>query len=112
MRKLLTILALVISICPALSSQQRVTKPYTVQVAVHNATLTWAASTSIVAGYKVYRGPVSGGPYTLRASTASNVLTYQDSVGQSGTTYYWVVTAFDSMGVESIYSNQVSGTVP
>ena len=34
-------------------------------VPAHSATLNWTASTSTVIGYDVYRGTVSGGPYTL-----------------------------------------------
>jgi fibronectin type 3 domain-containing protein len=34
--------------------------------------------------------------------------TYADSGLTSGTTYYYVVTAVDSNGVESPYSNQAS----
>jgi len=40
------------------------------------------------------------------------VLNYTDSTVQSGTTYYYVTTAVDSSGIESVFSNQVSATIP
>src|SRR6266403_5074262 len=36
-----------------------------VQLIAHTAALSWTASTSVVTRYNVYRGTVSGGPYTL-----------------------------------------------
>jgi fibronectin type 3 domain-containing protein len=78
----------------------------------HSVVLTWAASTSSVAGYNVYRGTVSGGPYTKINSSLITGLTYTDSTVVSGTTYYYVATAVDSSGDESVNSNGVSGTVP
>ncbi len=38
--------------------------------------------------------------------------TYVDSTVQSGTTYYYVVTAVSSSGAESSYSNQATAVVP
>jgi fibronectin type 3 domain-containing protein len=37
---------------------------------------------------------------------------YTDSTVQSGTTYYYVATAVDAAGSESMYSNQVQAVVP
>jgi hypothetical protein len=73
--------------------------------------LTWNASTSIVAGYNVYRGSVSGGPYTKLTPTITTALTYTDGTGQGGQTYYYVVTAVDSNNVESVLSNEVSASI-
>ena len=78
----------------------------------HSVTLSWSASTSTVAGYFVYRGTVSGGPYTKLQSSSQPGLTYVDSTVQSGTTYYYVVTAVDSSGNESANSNQATAVVP
>ena len=78
----------------------------------HSVALTWNASTSTVAGYNVYRGTVSGGPYTKINSSLVAVLDYTDSTVQSGTTYDYVTTAVDSSGNESAYSNQVSAAIP
>jgi len=79
---------------------------------VHSATLSWTASTSTVTGYNVYRGTVSGGPYTKINSLLVAAVTYTDSTVQSGTTYYYVMTAVDSSGNESVFSNQVTAAIP
>ena len=78
----------------------------------HSVALTWNASTSTVAGYNVYRGTVSGGAYAKINSSLVVVLDYTDSNVQSGTTYYYVTTAVNSSGNESVFSNEVSGTIP
>jgi fibronectin type 3 domain-containing protein len=74
--------------------------------------LNWNASSSTVAGYNVYRGTVSGGPYAKINSSLVVVLDYTDSNVQSGTTYYYVTTAVDSSGNESVFSNEVPATIP
>ncbi len=78
----------------------------------HNVTLNWVASTSSgVTGYNVYRGSTSGGPYTLIGSS-STAVTYTDFKVAAGASYFYVVTAIDSSGAESGYSNEAQGTVP
>jgi len=74
--------------------------------------LSWSASTSTVAGYNVYRGTVSGGPYTKINSSLITTLDYTDSTVQNATNYYYVATAVDSSGNESVYSNEVSAPIP
>jgi Abnormal spindle-like microcephaly-assoc'd, ASPM-SPD-2-Hydin/Immunoglobulin domain/Cep192 domain 4/Immunoglobulin I-set domain len=83
-----------------------------VQPVQHSSTLSWSPSTSSVAGYYAYRGTVSGGPYTKLNSSATTSTSFTDSTVQAGQTYFYVVTAVDSSGVESVSSNQVSGTIP
>jgi fibronectin type 3 domain-containing protein len=78
----------------------------------HSVTLTWSASNSTVAGYNVYRSTVSGGSYSKVNSSLLAALNYADGSVTSGSTYYYVTTAVDSSGNESVYSNQVSATVP
>jgi hypothetical protein len=78
----------------------------------HYVTLNWTASASVVAGYYIYRGTQTSGPYTKLNSTAVAALTYNDSTVQSGLTYFYVVTAVDSNGVESPYTSDVSATIP
>jgi len=75
-------------------------------------TLNWNASTSTVAGYNVYRGTVTGGPYAKINSSLVSSLGYTDSNVQSGTTYYYVTTAVDSSGNESTFSNEASAPIP
>ncbi len=81
----------------------------------HSVTLSWTGSTSTdVTGYYVYRGTTSG-QYTKVNSTApvsAAQLTFADPTVQSGTTYYYAVTAVDSSNVESTYSNQATATIP
>ena len=75
--------------------------------------LSWTASTSTVVGYNIYRGTVSGGPYTVKLNaTPVSGTSYTDTAVVAGQAYYYVVTAVDSSGVESVYSNQASATVP
>jgi len=78
----------------------------------HSVTLTWTASTSTVAGYNVYRGVQSGGPYTRINSVLEAPTNYVDNTVESGCTYYYVVTAVDGNGLESAYSNQVVAVIP
>ncbi|MGH9703546.1 MAG: choice-of-anchor D domain-containing protein [Candidatus Acidiferrales bacterium] len=79
----------------------------------HSAILNWTASTTnTVTGYNVYRGPVSGGPYTILSSSPVNAETFTDLSVAAGQTYFYVVTAVDASGMESIFSSEVSGTIP
>jgi fibronectin type 3 domain-containing protein len=78
----------------------------------HSVSLSWDASTSTVAGYNIYRGTVSGGPYSKINSSADANTSYTDSSVQSGTTYYYVTTSVDNSGDESVNSNQVSAAIP
>jgi len=78
----------------------------------HTVDLFWSPSSSTVAGYNVYRGGVSGGPYTRINSSPGVLASYTDTAVQSGQTYYYVTTAVDSTGAESGYSNEASALVP
>ena len=78
----------------------------------HSAILSWTASTSSVMGYNSYFSTTSGGPYTKLTSSPDAVTSYTDSSVVAGQTYYFVVTAVDSSGDESAYSNEVSATIP
>jgi fibronectin type 3 domain-containing protein len=78
----------------------------------HSASLSWTGSkTTGVVGYNVYRGTASGGPYAQVGSLDAG-LTYMDSAVSAGQTYYYVVTAVDSTGAESVFSNQAQAVVP
>jgi fibronectin type 3 domain-containing protein len=83
-----------------------------VLLVTHSAALSWIASSSSVAGYNVYSGTVSGGPYNKITTSPVATVSYKDSSVQSGKTYYYVITAVNSSSVESTYSNQVSAVVP
>jgi hypothetical protein len=78
----------------------------------HAEVLTWDASTSTVVGYNVYRGTQSGGPYGTKMNSSLIPSTaFTDTSVQAGQTLFYVVTAVDSSGVESDYSDQMSATV-
>jgi hypothetical protein len=74
-----------------------------------DVSLAWDASVSEnISGYKVYIGNAS---QTYNApTTIGNVTTYTVT-GLSNGTYYFAVTAFDTAGNESGFSNEVSTTI-
>ena len=82
-----------------------------VQPVSHTVALNWTRSTSTVNGYLVYAAQVSGGPYTKLTSSAVSLPSYTDSTVQNGKTYYYVVTAVDSTGTESSYSNEAAAII-
>lgn len=63
-----------------------------------------------LAGYKVYSG-VSAGCYT-KVVDVGNTTHYQIQNIESGVTYYLAVTAYDTAGNESQYSEEVMLTAP
>ena len=75
--------------------------------------LDWATSSSSdTAGYRVYRGTASGVVASDAPLSGSSLLTspwYFDSTIVHGTTYYYVVTAVDAAGNESVISNEAMG---
>jgi fibronectin type 3 domain-containing protein len=79
----------------------------------HAVHLGWDPSLSPnIVGYNLYRGSVSGGPYTLVNTAPLPQTFYADSNVMSGETYYYVATALDSSNVESAFSNETSARVP
>jgi len=78
----------------------------------HSVALTWDASTSTISGYNVYRSTISGTGYTKINSSLVPALAYTDTTVVNGTTYYYVTTAVDASGNESVNSNEVSAPIP
>src|SRR4029077_2023792 len=81
----------------------------------HSATLSWAASDTpgaTIAGYNVYRSTVSGTSYSKINSSLVTDVTYVDSTVQNGQTYYFVTTAVDPDGNESVNSNEATAVIP
>jgi hypothetical protein len=79
----------------------------------HSVSLFWSPSPSTVIGYNVYRGTTSGGPYPSKLTPSPQASTsLVDNTVMAGTTYYYVATSVDQNSVESIYSNQLTATVP
>lgn len=76
----------------------------------HSNKVTWTLSTtSGVTSQKVYRGTVSGGPYTLLATIPDGTTTqYLDTNTTQGITHFYVLTALVGTN-ESIFTSQVSG---
>jgi ASPM-SPD-2-Hydin domain-containing protein len=81
-------------------------------ISSHTVKLNWSGSTIPVAGYFVYRGGTSGGPYTRVTASAVAGITYTDSGLFTGSTYFYVVTSVDGAGFESVYSNETSAVLP
>jgi P pilus assembly chaperone PapD len=78
----------------------------------HSVELSWTASGSAgIVGYNVYRAIGTGGYGKLDSSLVTG-LKYTDVTVTAGTTYKYVVTAVDSLGLESVYSSAISATVP
>ncbi|MGA1842254.1 MAG: PKD domain-containing protein, partial [bacterium] len=60
--------------------------------------------------YNIYRSTTQGGPYTLIVEGyVTGYAVYADSGLTNGVTYYYVVTSVTN-GVESLHSNEASGT--
>jgi hypothetical protein len=78
----------------------------------HTVHLTWGASDSTTVGYRLYRSDAAGGPYAPVNGSNIDALAYDDTSVTSGTTYYYVVTAVNSAGEESVYSNQATAAIP
>jgi hypothetical protein len=79
----------------------------------HWVSLSWTASVSLdIIFYNVYEGTVSGGPYYRFGSLMGT--TYEDSESglTAGSTHYYVVTAVDNTGLESLYSSQATAKIP
>lgn len=78
----------------------------------HSVTLSWQDSDSEVAGYNVYRGTTSGGPYTKVNSSVDKNNAYTDASVAGGRNYFYVVSSVDSAGAQSGYSSEVMAIVP
>jgi len=79
----------------------------------HSVNLSWTASTtSGVVGYNVYRSTTSGSGYAKINGALLTPVNYTDSSVPNGTTYYYVTTAVDGSGIESVYSNQATAVIP
>jgi hypothetical protein len=85
------------------------------QAVSHEATLQWGASQSTVTGYNVYRATSPGaekGTTAINGSSEIGGTQFTDSNVTAGATYYYVVTSVNSSGMESAFSNEISGTIP
>ncbi len=72
--------------------------------------LLWTASISHdVSGYNIYRSTSSTGPFTTNIGVTTTT-TFVDTGLTTGTTYYYEVTAFSGVPIESLFSNEASAT--
>jgi ASPM-SPD-2-Hydin domain-containing protein/centrosomal CEP192-like protein len=78
----------------------------------HSVKLDWNPSASAVTGYQVYRSDDSGGPYGRISSSEVGGLSFSDPTVSSGATYFYVVTAVNSAGDESGFSNETPAVIP
>lgn len=104
--------AIVPSTLVTAKSQVNITVLNPILVSQHRVDLQWVASTtSGVSGYAIYRGTTPGGPYSKIASGITG-LTATDSTVVNGQTYYYVSTASDAFGNESVFSNEAKAIIP
>jgi hypothetical protein len=74
----------------------------------HSVSLTWSPSPSPIVGYHVYRGTFSGGPYSRITPYTTGSPDFSDTTVVSAGRYYYVVTALNSAGEESAFSNEAA----
>jgi hypothetical protein len=80
--------------------------------AQHTVRLSWNPSESPIAGYYVYRSQSASNGFKKITSSPLSSTDYDDSTVVSGTTYYYAVTAVNTSGEESAYSNEATAVVP
>jgi hypothetical protein len=83
-----------------------------VTVGVRQAVLSWAPRTQIatnLSGFKVYWGTTSRSYPSSRALNSATSTSH--TITLTPGTYYFAVTALDSSGNESAFSNELSKTV-
>jgi len=96
----------------ALSGSASASAPPADSGSSHSVNLEWAPSTSVVAGYHIYRSSSSGGPFSRITSSLIDALNYRDASVEAGAHYFYVVTAVGSNGAESVFSNEVGTSIP
>lgn len=78
-----------------------------------SVTLQWDPNTEPdLAGYKVYSSTLSGLYGDPIATLPPSVTTYQSTGLVKGVTYFFVVSAYNSQGIESLPSEEVARTIP
>ena len=75
-------------------------------------TLEWNANTEPdLAGYKIYGATSSGGYAAANATVPAGTTSFVVSGLKPGVTYFFVITAFDTAGNESVRSAEVSASL-
>jgi Abnormal spindle-like microcephaly-assoc'd, ASPM-SPD-2-Hydin len=81
--------------------------------AEHSVYVTWDESKSRhVVGYNLFRGTKSGGPYKKINQRLISGTHYTDDGLLNGMEYFYVATAVNSKGRQSVYSKQVHVRIP
>lgn len=76
------------------------------------AALSWDASGGLdLAGYKIYQATESGAYGAPIATVPVDVTSYTITGLEPSTTYFFVVTAYNSDGTESSFSNEASKVI-
>jgi fibronectin type 3 domain-containing protein len=79
---------------------------------VSGVALSWDEATDCnggaVSGYNIYRSITPGGNYLKVNTSLITETQYDETSGQSGTTYYYVATSVDADGDESAQSQEAS----
>ncbi len=88
------------------------TPPATPTAVQQTVNLSWNPSTSAIVGYYVYRSQSASGGFQKLSASPVDATNYTDSTVNSGTTYYYAVTAVNASGEESVYSNESTAVVP
>ncbi len=71
--------------------------------------LKWEQDEMDIKGFNVYRADTTGGPYTKLNTTLLPEKSYLDTTNLViGNTYYYVITAVDTLNQESGYSDEIS----
>ena len=78
----------------------------------HSVSLVWSPSTSPVVGYHIYRSTFPGGPYSRVTADTIGGPDFSDTTVASADRYYYVVTALNSAGEESAFSNEAAVDFP
>ena len=81
------------------------------QVAPQTVTLAWNPSpSSNIAGYRLYLGGASANYTNIIDAGNKTSVTASNLVG--GATYFFALTAYNTIGLESAFSTEISYTVP
>lgn len=89
--------------------------PPAAQAPVATASLTFQwdpVAVSDLAGYKIYRSTTPGIYGSPIATLSASTTTYQMTNLTKGVTYFFAISAYDTNGNESAFSNEQSRTIP
>jgi hypothetical protein len=105
--------AITVTATTATNSPQTIPVTMTVNApSTSSATLTWTPNTDAdLVGYKIYQRAASGAYGAALAIVPVGTVTYQATGLSANTTYFFVITAYDSAGNESLFSNEVSKSI-